>query len=421
MTERLFQFIWQHQYFNKSELMTQQGELLSVIHPGHLNTHQGPDFLSAKIRVGETLLAGNIELHLRALDWNRHGHDKDKNYENVILHVVWEDDGFLLAGVSTLVLAARVSGLLLGKYEEWMKNRAFVPCGGRVAELSALSVLSWLERMGVERLERKRTQVMNLFMECRNSWDECLWRMVARNFGLPCNAPVFEELAVSLPLNQLRRHFHQPLMVEAMLLGQAGLLGEVARDDYTQKLKSEFEFYNAKYKFPKLHGRLQFLRMRPSSFPAIRLSQLAMLLCSGCLRFSLWKECVNIGALGEMLDVQSAVYWTDHSAPGRSSQPKPKKVGRQMAENIIINSLVPLMYSYGKMHDEQNTAEKAVEWLISLKAENNVLIRGWEDQGFRCRNAWESQSLIELKKQYCDERKCLDCGIGKQLLKSEKS
>ena len=278
MTERLLQYIWQFQYFNARNLQTTQGESLQIIYNGTYNTNQGPDFLNAKIKTGSTTWAGNIEMHIKSSDWQTHQHSDDKNYKNVILHVVWLHDATVLLPFPTLELQQLVSSVLLGKYEELMQSALFIPCQNHIKEVSALTFTAWKERLLIERLQQRALYVENLLAQNNQHWEESFWWMLAKNFGIKINADAFEKIAQSIPLNILAKHKNQVQQLEALLMGQAGILDKTFEDDYANMLAREYIFLQKKYGLKKAHAPIYFLRMRPANFPTIRLAQLAALI-----------------------------------------------------------------------------------------------------------------------------------------------
>ena len=253
MTERLLQFIWQFQYFNRDHLQTTKGESLSIINAGTYNVNQGPDFGNARIKIAETIWAGNIEVHIRSSDWNRHAHGKDNNYHNIILHVVWQHDGEIEDGngaeLATLDISPLVPKVLLERYEWLMLSQDFVPCQQQLPILGELGWMAWQERLAVERLQRKSGHVLELLAAANNHWEEVFWWMLARNFGIKVNADIFESIAKSIPLNVLAKHKNQIHQLEALLLGQAGLLQFDYDEDYAVLLKREYHFLQTKYSF----------------------------------------------------------------------------------------------------------------------------------------------------------------------------
>jgi len=276
VTERLLQFIWQFQYFNKSELTTSEGEAVQIIFPGQFNSNQGPDFSDAKIKIGHEIWAGNVELHFKTSDWKKHRHHKDSNYNNVILHVVWEDDEAGPANVPTFPLRERVSKILLERYEELMNAGGFIACENTVHNVRDLIWKSWKERLLVERLVRKSELVVAYLQQSNFHWEETFWWLLARNFGMTVNADAFEAMARSIPLNILSKHKAQIHQLEALLLGQSGLLKGIFDEDYPVMLQKEYQFFKKKYDFKPIQLPVFFLRMRPGNFPSIRLAQLAI-------------------------------------------------------------------------------------------------------------------------------------------------
>ena len=420
MTERLLQYIWQMQLFNKANLITAEEELLQIIFPGNYNTNQGPDFLEAKIKIDNTILAGHVELHVNSSQWKNHKHSSDKNYNTVVLHVVWEDDDPSL-NLPTLVLNNLVSKLLLSKYEELMQNRGFVPCEKSIANINELVWHSWKERLLVERLQRKSQQVLGYLKKSNNHWEEVFWWMIAGNFGIKVNKDCFEAIAQSIPVTILAKHKSSIHQLEALLLGQAGLLNKEFIDDYPKLLQREYNFCKTKYQLKEVSISPSSLRMRPSSFPAIRLAQLAMLTHQSLHLFSKIKESTSLTEIKKMLDVTANDYWHYHYTMDETSAYKPKHLGAQMIDTILINTVIPVLFAYGHYHNETTFKDKALKWLEQIKAEQNNITKNWAQLSISNNNAFDSQSLIELKTNYCDKRRCLDCAIGNTLLRKSTS
>lgn len=481
MTERLLQFIWQLQYFNKIDLRTLDGEILQVINVGLYNHNQGPDFLNARIRIDGTILAGNIELHLDEGAWYRHEHHADANYKNIILHVLWEPPRHQRLPLPTLVLRDRVSGILLQRYRDLMKSKAFVPCANNVHDATGITWLGWKDRLVAERLLRKSMVVQQHLHQCHHHWEEVFWWMLARNFGIPINADAFEALARSIPLNIIARHKNHLPHLEALLLGQAGLLGnragagtdvlktnslafieraallneetrvlnEEARvlnedsevlddtnevtdkdaaglndrrtnlgstDTYPEILLREYQFFQRKYSLAPIHLPVHFLRMRPHNFPTVRLAQLAMLLHTISFPFSTVRECTTLRELRTLLQVAASDFWDTHYVLHESTAFRKKGLGQQMVDNIIINTIAPMLFAYGQLRQEQHYKDKAIDCLSQLPPEKNTITAQWESIGILNENASDSQALLELKKEYCDQRRCLECAVGNQLL-----
>ena len=418
MTERLLQYIWQFQYYNKNELSSEQGESIQIIYQGQFNSNQGPDFNNAKIRIGQTTWAGTIELHIRSSDWKKHKHQDDKNYKNVILHVVWENDVEKETSIPVLELKERVSKVLLNRYRELMNSSTFIPSENSIHRVPDLSWKAWKERLLAERLLRKSKKVEIYLHQNGFHWEETFWWLLARNFGTKVNADIFEDVARSIPLALLAKHKSQVLHIEALLLGQAGLLEGRLKEDYPCMLQREYKFFMKKYGLKQPANQVFFLRMRPGNFPTIRLAQLAMLIHESMHLFSKIKEANSIQDVKNWMDITANDYWHYHYRFDESSVYKQKNLGTAMIDNIIINTIVPVLFAYGNYHDENRYKQKALDWLELIEAETNSITRGFHKLGITCRTAFDSQALIELKTQYCDCKRCLECAVGNFLLRS---
>ncbi|MBI3137005.1 MAG: DUF2851 family protein [Sphingobacteriales bacterium] len=420
MTERLLQYIWQFRHFARTDLLTTAGELVLIISHGQYNSNQGPDFANARIRIGETTWAGTVELHIRSSDWEKHQHQYDKNYDNVILHVVWEDDGWQYP-VPVLELKGRVPGVLLKRYEDLMETNSFIPCEQSIAGIGNLTWKSWKDRLLAERLQRKAAGVQQYLSQNGNHWEEACWRMLARNFGTRVNMEAFELMARSVPVSLLSKRKHPLQQLEALLLGQAGLLEKLLPGDaYYVLLQREYRFLQSKYKIKPVSVPVYFLRMRPGNFPTVRLAQLAALLYQSAQLFTKIKEAASPGELRSWFDVTASDYWHYHYSFERKSVYKPKNIGAVMADNIIINTVCPLLFAYGTYRGEPRYKDKALQWLEQITCESNSITRGFVQLGVENKNAFDSQALIELKSEYCSKKRCLDCGVGNVLLKGDK-
>jgi hypothetical protein len=416
MTERLLQFIWQFQYFNKGELKTISGEELQIIFPGNYNTNQGPDFTDAKIKIGKTTWAGSIELHLKASDWNKHNHQHDKNYNNVVLHVVWEND-FPNYNIPVLNLENRIARSLLQRYEELMNAQGFIACQGLVSSTKPIILQSWKERLLAERLIRKSVTVETFLNQNNQHWEETFWWLLARNFGIKINSDAFESMARSIPVNILAKHKNQIHQLEALLMGQANLLNAKFAEDYPVMLQKEYVFYKKKYNLTPIGLAPYFLRMRPGNFPTIRLAQLAMLIHNAEHLFSKIKEASRLTDVKKWLDVTANDYWHYHYRFDEASGFRKKNLGAAMIDNILINTVCTVLFAYGHFHKEQKYKDKALCWLEEITAESNSITKGFQQFGLESKNAHDSQALIELRNEYCSKKRCLDCAIGNALLK----
>ena len=418
MTEQLLQFIWQFQYFNKAALCTSNGELLQVLSTGTHNTNQGPDFLNAKIKIGDTVFAGSVEIHINASEWALHKHGNDENYKNVILHVIWQEDKNLQLNFPSLELHSRVSNVMLEKYETLMNARQFIPCEKHINQISELSFTAWKERLLVERLQEKASYVEQKLISNNHHWEEVFWQMLAKNFGIKINSDAFENVAVSVPLNILGKHKNQLHQLEALLMGQAGLLNKDFIDDYAVMLKKEYQFLRTKYSLAATHIPVHFLRMRPANFPTIRLSQLAALVHQSNHLFSKIKDAENIKEVENFFDVQANDYWHYHYTFEDENNFKKKTLGKQMVQNIIVNTVLPVLYAYGWYNNAEAYKDKALLWASQLLPEKNNITDGFKMLGVQNKSAHDSQALIQLKNNYCSQKKCLQCAVGNNILKN---
>lgn len=425
MNERLLQYIWQHRHFNLSGLETTSGEPLQVLDVGKINPNQGPDFLEGKIKIGNATFVGNIELHVRSSDWNLHRHSADKHYGNIILHVVWQHDSEIkdIKGTQllTLELQPYVASSLLSHYRLLMENNfSTIACAPFLPKISPIVWLNWKERLAVERLSHKTQRILTALNNTNGNWENVLWQALARNFGLPVNADAFEEMAASIPVQTLAKCKFQPALVEALLFGQAGLLGKGFAQEYPLQLQKDYRFLAQKYRLHPISKPILFARMRPSNFPTVRLAQLSALIVQSSHLFATILDAENIGQLRQIFAVRINDYWLRHYVlEDEPSEPVPKKIGSQMTENIVINTIIPLLFAYGSYKQLQDVKDKALEWLSQLKSENNHILKKWNEVSVQSENALESQSLIELYKNYCTQKRCLECAVGNVVLKEQ--
>lgn len=421
MNERLLQFIWQHQHYNKHQLQLVSGENIKIIHPGFLNHHQGPDFSAARIQLDNTIWVGNIELHIRASEWYKHQHDSDLNYTGVILHVVWDADIVVLdqfgQAIPTLVLDGRVKGALLDRYEQMMEMSSRVACHHFLPAVNELTWYAWKERIAIERMERKSLIINNFLTETDNHWDEVFWRQLTMGFGSKTNACFFEQLARSIPYTIIQRHRNSVEELEALLFGQAHLLLKKRKDAYPQQLFRTYLHLQRKYHLVPPAGQPAFLRMRPASFPTLRLSQLAAFIHQHEGIFSKLRDSVTTDNLMQLFHVKASQYWTSHYRFDESTTPSLKWLGQQMTLHLLINVAIPMVFSYGQAMEQQVYKDRALQWLYTLEPEQNRITRYWQTAGIHNRCALDSQSLIELNTQYCVNKRCLDCAIGNKLLR----
>ncbi len=416
MKEQLFQFIWQQQLFNMQDLRLTSGELVEILFPGELNTNQGPDFIGARIRFNNTLWCGQVELHIKASDWFRHFHNDDHNYDNVILHVVWENDQLIFEDLRTLVLQDRISTILLERFSALKENRSFIPCQPLLITNNVPRELDNIDVLLKERFNRKAETIFPELSTFRNHWEAILWHKVARAFGGSINGDAFEQMAQSIPFNVLQRLKVQIHQLESVMLGQCGLLDEPSTDDYVVLLSKEYQFLKRKFSLSPIRNPVHFLRMRPSNFPTVRLAQLAMFMHVNPPLFDYFLHLEDIRDCVPMFDITANDFWHYHYSLRDKSNYKPKKLGLEMLWAIVINAIIPVMYAYGSFHKDEILKKKALGWLKQIPAESNSILHSFKKLGFRADHADETQSLLELKKAYCDVKRCLECEIGNQLL-----
>ncbi len=419
MTEKLFQYIWQFGFFNRNNLIAERDEEIKIIHPGTLNVNEGPDFLEARIRIGDTLFAGSIELHIKTSDWQKHGHSSDANYNNVVLHVVYEHDIKTNSGPPVLELQPHISNLLLEQYEILMNTQTFIPCVHSLSSIKEIVWIAWKERLVAERLTRKAQRIFAMLNENNNYWEETFWWLLARNFGGTVNAEAFESIARTLPINLISRHKSNIHQLEGLLLGQAHLLHENFTDDYPKLLEREYKFLKSKYGLKPNSIPVNFLRMRPGNFPTVRLAQLAQLIHTSSHLFAKVLATEEINVLRKAFQVVANDYWHYHYRIDEESSFKPKRLGEETINNILINTIVPMLFAYGLHHKDEDMKSKALLWLSQIKSERNVITKGFMSLSVANISAYDSQALIELKNEYCNGKRCLQCAVGNSLLKGK--
>ncbi|MFI5148381.1 MAG: DUF2851 family protein [Bacteroidia bacterium] len=423
MTEEFLHYIWKFRNYDFRELKAVTGESLEVQNPGAHNRDSGPDFFNARIRIDETLWAGNVEIHIKASDWNRHAHQLDKAYDNIILHVVYEADEQIRDAAGALVLTLELSGRInkdqYNKYFQLYTSKDWIPCGNQMASVNNIVLEAWLERLLVSRMERKAEEIREIWKQARHNWEEAFYIYLARNFGFHTNALPFELLARSLPFAMLGSYRDNLFQLEALFFGQAGMLDDYFEESYPQRLQAEYQFLAHKHKLKNLDKRIwKFLRMRPANFPTLRIAQFASLLHDTEHLFSKIMEVTELEALKKGLHAHPSSYWKDHYHFSKKTEPGEKQLGEGSIENMLVNTVSPFLFVYGKEKGMEELSERALKYLSGLPAEHNSIIREWKKLGLKVRDAGRAQALLELKTKYCAIRKCLDCGVGRSLLKN---
>ncbi len=420
MQEKLLQFIWRYNLYRPAALYTVQGEPVQVIHGGTINTHAGPDFSAAKIKIGTTLLAGNIELHVRTSDWLKHGHQTDEAYQRLILHVVYEHDMETEpGGIPVLVLKARIPAYVLEQYTSLLQTTAPLPCARQLATVKQLTRESWLSRVLVERWEQKLEGWQHELRQANNDWRTLLYWRMAANFGFKVNAVPFLLLAQSLPLQLLSKQ-HNLKQIEALIFGQSGMLEGMWEDDYPKALQQEYAFLKHKYALTPIAGYLwKFLRLRPANFPTIRLAQFSALVHHSLHLFTALSDYKSVSEISALLTVAASEYWDTHYRFDElQKNGTVKNLGEDSVHNIIINTIAPVRFLYAYTQGLIAEQEAALSLLEALPAEDNNIIRLWKENDWKGTNAAQSQALLQLYNNYCLSKRCLECAIGLSIIKS---
>lgn len=416
MTEEFLHFLWKYRLFHISE-----NEQIEVIHPGYENTDAGSDFQNAKIRIDGTLWAGNVELHIHSSDWMKHGHNADPAYNNVILHVVYDDDKEAFNAknekVQSFVLKDRYDDDLYSKYRYIMNSKENIPCEKLISMVDPLLLRLWLDRVIIERLEKRSEFIEYLLDNNLNNFEETFYQLLCRSFGSHINGLPFELLARSTPLKCLLKHKNNLFQLEALVFGQAGMLAGKFEDAYPNELLTEYRHLQNKFSLTPIDPAVwKFLRLRPFNFPTIRLAQLAGLIHkTGSLFHNLIVD-LNSDDVGSKLTVSASEYWNDHFIFDKLSRNAPKKMSSDAVNRIIINAVVPFLFVYGKRKNDHHISDKAFILLEKITGERNSVIKKWQQLGISSDNAYLSQALLELKNSYCDHKRCLQCEIGNMIL-----
>lgn len=423
MTEEFLHHIWKFKLFNQLELSTTDNEEVEIIKAGEHNFNAGPDFFNAKIKVGTTLWAGNVEVHINASDWKRHNHQRDKAYDNIILHVVNNADEKLFRSsgeeIPTIEIKHRIDRKLYHNYLNFKTAPDWIPCAKQISTVPSLIINNTMDKLLLERLERKSISIINSLDLNNNNWEETFYQHIARNFGFKTNAEPFELLAKSLPSTVLAKHKNSLFQIEAMLFGQAGMLNTHLEDKYAISLQNEYVFLKQKFRLQAIDTHLwKLLRLRPVNFPAVRIAQFANLICNSSHLFSKILEVTALSELKALLNVSVSDYWETHYIFDKAAVKKTKHLGDEAVNNIIINTVVPFLFVYGKQKANEVYVERSLQLLEDVSGEENSITGQWEKLKLPVKNAYSTQALIQLKNEYCSQKKCLSCNIGNYLLKN---
>jgi len=416
--------------FPLQEMHTTDGKLVEVIDPGLHNRNAGPDFFNAKVKIDGTLWVGNVEIHDRSHDWYVHGHDHDSAYNNVVLHVagVVDDNVITSDGKFLPQLQLDVPKKINDHYKELLETDQYPPCYKIIPDLTKLTIHSWMSALQTERLEQKTEAIKARVDRNNGSWEDGYFTTLARNYGFGINGDAFEMWANTLPLKAVDHHRDDVFQIEAIFMGQAGLLElntipsqyqrDALNEGYFAKLRNEYQYLAHKFSMKPMDATMwRFLRLRPQNFPHIRISQLANLYYSRRAGLSSLVECTTIEQLKAVLATSVTPYWETHYTFGSTSCRNDKNLSPASLNLLMINTAIPMLFAYGKHKSDEALCDRAFDLLEQLKAENNHITRLWQQCGLTAQNAGDSQALIQLKKEYCDKKDCLRCRIGFEYLK----
>lgn len=429
MTESFLYFLWQYRYFATKPLVTTDGEPLQVLSPGFRNNNAGPDFTNARLLINDVDWAGTVEMHLKTSDWLAHNHQRDQAYDNVILHVVWQDDRPATGRrvdradgtpMPTLELCSITSNDLVDRYALLTDTNTPIACAGQFRSVQPLRLTAMLDRVMLQRLERKATAVQTLAEQTNNDWEEVAYRLLAANMGFKTNADPMAQLSRAIPLRALLKHRDSITQAEAMLFGTAGLLTDAPPDEYVLTLQREYRFLAVKYRLADSElpaHTWKWGRMRPASFPTLRLAQFARLVTGQASLFSLFVGTTDVQQLLRTLQQRPSGYWQSRYRFGPSAERVSSSIGETSAVNIIINTVVPLLAAYAHHRGQPAYIDRAIALLEQLPAEQNHLTQQWNDLGLGIRTAFDSQASIELYNEYCTQKKCLNCQVGAGLVR----
>ena len=424
MKEEFLHYLWKYGLYDHDLLADRDGNKIIVINPGEYNKDSGPDFFNARIRIGDTEWAGNVEIHTRASHFITHGHDSDHAFDNVILHVVGENDKkvYNANGDEILTVEIHYDAYYYNKYIDLVNNPCTIACSEGISSLESFFVRHWLNILLVDRLEAKSARILKTYNETGNDWDETFYRLLTRYFGFRVNTEPFAMLASALPFRIIAKHSDNRFQIEALLFGTAGLLDaglfrEAVSDKYYLDLLKEFRIMSAKYSLKPIHGWLwKFSRLRPVNFPTVRISQLSAMLSTAGGLFSKIINASDVNEIKGLFEVSASSYWDDHYVFGRKSMPVTKNTGDQASDIFLINAVIPVIYVYGKYRDNRSICERALDFLEDIAPESNSVIREWTSAGIISESAFYTQALLSLTEEYCRKRRCLECRIGCKLV-----
>ena len=422
MREDFLHYLWKYRIINSQIQYTRTGQRVEIVHPGMHNHDAGPDFFNARVRIDELEWAGNVEIHVKSSDWTLHGHAGDRAYDNVILHVVYDDDkpvSLNKTKVPTLQLKGNFNVSILEKYEALRHEQSFVPCSGIIKQNMPDTALigAYMDRMYVEKLEGKMEQITGILATNNGGWEETFYQVFARSMGQGKNRLPFELLARVLPLHIIGQHSANLVDLEALFFGQAGFLTGAPGDNYMKSLCNKYEKLGRKYSLHGIDEHLwKFGRLRPGNFPTLRIAQLAGFFYRKRIKLADILKINSLDGLVQLLSVEASPYWAHHSKFERITQTRSPRLGRSSVEGLLINAVIPIIFVYGRMNGRPELEERALGFMEVLRGESNSILSKWKNLGFSICSAKESQALLHLKREYCDHKKCLSCAFGASIL-----
>jgi hypothetical protein len=419
MNEQLLHYVWKHKLFNKSHLKTSDGQPIEIFSVGEHNHNAGPDFFNARVKINGTEWAGSIEIHIKSSDWYAHGHDNDPAYNNVILHVVAENDSEIKTQNKTTVptFLMKYDNRLSSNYQTLINSTKWVACQDHFSQIDPLLRNMWNETLLIQRLERKSETVRSLMAKTNNDLDEVFFKMFCQNMGFKTNKQPFEQLSRKISLKMIRTLGNNVLRIESLLFGAAGLLHH-PKDEYQENLAKEFEHLKTKFNIEPMDPVVwKFARMRPVNFPTIRLAQLSSILAKHTSFAQQLKSANTIEHVHQLIKTNTAEYWKTHYTFGKLSKSRNKTIGTSSADNIIINSVFPFLFEVSRYYDDHKIQKKVFSWMEALPAEQNKIIENWKSIGAEIDSAYTSQAAIELYNEYCIQQKCLNCRLGGYIIR----
>ena len=421
MKEDFLHYLWKFKKFNTLNLKTFNGEKITIVNVGQYLKLAGPDFFNGQIVIGNQKWAGNIEIHLKSSDWYVHHHERDEAYENVILHVVWEHDTEIFrknnSEIPVLELKKYVDAATIANYQSLIAPKSWIFCEKQLKDIDDFTFKNWQERLFFERLERKSKPIFGLLEQTNHDWEAVLFCLLAKNFGLNTNGEIFLKIAQSIPFSIIRKESFEVENLEALLFGNAGLLDSEKEDTYFKDLKFRYFYLLHKYQLEKkILEPVQFFKHRPDNFPTIRLSQLANLYHSQQNLFSKISTSASVKNVYEIFEITASNYWQSHYQFDKESPKKKKQLSKSFIDLILINTILPLQFAYAKSQGKE-ISEDLIQLLNEVASEKNAIMDKFSSFGIKSTNAFESQSLLQLKNEYCNKSRCLECAIGMELLK----